>query len=185
MTDQEIIQAIKNGSDEPVKTIYLRYREEFVNWLTNQYACDRENALEIFQLSVVIFYDNLIMGKLKSLTSSLKSYLFAIGKNKAKELQRRQNRFGFELKEELIEQIQEEEPQEIVKQSDIIMMQKSLNKLGDACKQVLQLFYYQNFSMQEISIKMNYKNTGTAKNMKYKCLKRLQTIFNSQVQLSK
>lgn len=180
MSDQQIIEAIRNGSEEPLKDLYIQYKAEFAAWLIKTHNCSLEDALEIFQLSVVLLYDNIIVGKLITLTSSLKSYLFAIGKNKAKELKRRQSRFGFEIKEELISHLKEEEEIEPDQAFELSLMKKALHTLGGACQQVLEMFYYQNLSMQQIGEKMDYKNTGTTKNMKYKCLKRLQKIFMEQ-----
>ena len=180
MSDQQIIEAIRAGSEEQLKDLYIRYKEEFANWLVKSYQCSKEDALEIFQLSVVLLYDNIILGKLSVLSSSLKSYLFAIGKNKAKELQRRQAKFGFELDEQLINQLKEEEPETVDNQEDLSLMNKALKALGETCQELLEMFYYQDLSMLQISELKGYKNTGTTKNMKYKCLKRLQVIFAEQ-----
>ena len=53
-------------------------------------------------------------------------------------------------------------------------MNQAMTGLGDPCRSILQLFYYKRMSMEDITALMGYKNAATTKNLKYKCLKRLQ-----------
>jgi len=49
--------------------------------------------------------------------------------------------------------------------------------LGDACQQILRLFYFMKKSMEEITGIMGYKNADTVKNQKYKCMQRLKKVY--------
>lgn len=60
-------------------------------------------------------------------------------------------------------------------------MEKSLGILGDPCRKILELYYYHKKNMKEIADVAGLKNPETAKNMKYKCLKRLRTICQNEV----
>jgi len=124
---------------------------------------------------VVILYDNVISGKLEQLNSNVKSYLFGICKNKAYELYRAQKKTSVTdkfptIRSYVMEGVSEKEELE----ERIDEMTIALNRLGDPCRLLLQLFYYKKKSMEEITAMMQYKNAATTKNLKYKCIKRLQ-----------
>jgi len=56
-------------------------------------------------------------------------------------------------------------------------MEESLLMLGEPCRTIIQDFYMQNKSMQEICDKFGYTNPENAKTQKYKCLQRLKKLF--------
>lgn len=177
MNGNSAISKIKNEGNEALGEVYIKYREEFVSWLMKQYRCDVDTAKDIYQQVIVIFYDNIRLGKLTELRSNLKTYLFAIGKNKYHEYLKKNTRFvqkddfagesGFNG-----EEIKEKQEKEI----QLDQLEESLRELGDPCQSILKLFYYQKKSMDQITEILNYKNRETAKNQKYKCLNRLRKI---------
>ncbi len=71
----------------------------------------------------------------------------------------------------LINHIQEDSPSELSsKESNLELVSACFDKLGDPCHQLLDLYYYKKKSMDEIAERLDYKNTDTAKNQKYKCM---------------
>ena len=176
MNDQEAIKKIKGGKSQILDHLYLAYRGEFLNWVKREFECSHEDSLDYYQTSIVILYENILNGKLDKLGSSIKTYLFAIGKNKAREGNRKKKRLGKHISEMDIEIIDEEfdwEAHEKLMQT----IGQSLDKLGEPCKSILTNYYYKKMSMQEIASSLDYKNTATVKNMKYKCLVRLRKLF--------
>lgn len=174
MTKQEILNRLKEGASEVLSVVYKQYREEFINWSVSTYSLDSDDAKDIYQTTIIIFYENILMKKLPSLNSSIKTYLFAIGKNKIREKLRESGKMfpsndvlneAFTYKEETVDT--EKEPL-------YNTFRLCLDELGNPCKSVLISFYYKNFTMQEIAQVFNYKNEATAKNSKYKCLQRLK-----------
>lgn len=53
-------------------------------------------------------------------------------------------------------------------------LKQARSKLGTACKNLLDLYYFEKLSWEEISFKLGYKNAASAKNQKYKCLNKLR-----------
>ena len=81
MTDIEMIRMIKAGNQQGLSLLYESCRHEFMNWIMKFTGCNEEDASEYYHASVLITYDNIHNGKLEDLRSSLKTYLFGIGKN--------------------------------------------------------------------------------------------------------
>jgi hypothetical protein len=54
------------------------------------------------------------------------------------------------------------------------------DSLGEPCKSLLEAFYIEKKSMDQIALTFGYTNADNAKNQKYKCLMRLKKLFFSQ-----
>jgi len=164
-----------------LKEIYIEYRDSFINWIIGKSQCTQDEALVLFQNSVVILYENVISGKVIELKNP-KSYLYAIGKNKLFELFREKKRNSTEnLNDSKYLNLVIEEEFDIDPKKDVLgLLNKSLLELGDPCKTLLINFYFKKKSFSEISVDLNYKNSNTVKTKKFKCLKRLRKIMNDK-----
>jgi hypothetical protein len=56
-------------------------------------------------------------------------------------------------------------------------MEAAMYKIGEPCKSLLDAYYLQKKSMQDIATEFGYTNADNAKTQKYKCLLRLKKIF--------
>jgi len=173
------IVEIKKDPEKTLKKIYLNYEDECLLWLRKKYSVNLEDAKEVFQVSLIIFYENVMGSKLTELNASLKTYLFSIAKNKARELLRSHQQEirtddPFPLIKQLVTNEEEDNYQERLK-----IAIEGLKQLGNPCSALLNAFYIKNHSMIEIAKNMSYKNADTVKNLKYKCMKRLRSIISS------
>ena len=176
MTENHLIEEIRNGNQELLAETYHRYRKEFVQWAFKNYHCSIDDSKEIYQITFFIFYDNVLSGKLEHLVSHLKTYLFAIGKHKILENNRRNNRFAFEINEDRLKIDEDNQELRDYKEQQYQQISQGLQKLGDPCKAILESMYYHNCSIKDITIRFGFKNADTAKTQKYKCMQRLKKI---------
>ena len=49
--------------------------------------------------------------------------------------------------------------------------------LGESCRKILLLFYYENMTMREILYHLPYENEQVVRNKKYKCLQQLTGLI--------
>ena len=175
MNGQELIEAINRGDQKAFEQAYLAYRDEFITWANKNYYCDFEEARDVYQATTVQFFENVRSGKLTKLTSDLKTYLFAIGKNKIRELRDSGRRFR-----EMQERYEPaEEDDKVAKEVQLEGVELALEAIGDPCKRLLELYYYYKKSLAEITEILAYKNADTVKNLKYKCLGRLRKQYRA------
>ena len=181
MEHHSLIERIKSkDSEQGLKEIYTSYRNEFLLWAVRHHSCTMDEAMDVFQQSVIIFYENIVSGKLTEITTQVKTYIFSIGKNKILELLRSKKKLAPEFNDQIYEDSSyvdsemEEEYEEKLK-----YVESGLGKLGDPCKSILTQYYYHKKSMVEISQIMQYKNSDTVKNLKYKCIQRLRRILKA------
>ncbi len=176
------VKEIKENENRALKLLYKTYRVDVIAWLEKTYSLDYETTADIFQQAVIIFYDKVIQNKLSEETGNVKAYLYGICKNKAleqikyikKEHDKKQNYLTGSI-------VENKDQENDLKQKNIKIIQKFLEKMGNPCKEILELFYYKSWDFEEICEKMSYKNVNTTKNLKYKCLKRLRLLFFDHV----
>lgn len=170
-----IVDELKQGGSAALEGVYVRYRVEFLQWMHGRLGCEAELAKDIYQQTILAFYENVQSGKLSTLTSQMKTYLFSIGRNKYYEAMREKGR------QEKAKDWQEE--QDSTSESLLQLVETCLEKLGEPCRTLLMQFYFHKRSMEQLTELFAYKNVDTAKNQKYKCLERLRKLVRSNGQL--
>jgi RNA polymerase sigma factor (sigma-70 family) len=181
MSEDQIIEQIRQGGQAELGRVYELYRDEFIHWATREYQCSSDDSKDIYQVAILIFYDNVKSGKLERLLSSIKTYLFGIGKNVVRENMRKAKRNTSINQQEWLKESLIDEPESPVGEEVFNNTRKALEKLGPPCQKLIELFYYEKKSMEDISAMLNYKNAETAKNQKCKCMARLRKLFDHEI----
>lgn len=175
------VESILKGDPDTIDHIYRSYQPDFVSFCRKQFGLDHDEAREIFQDSVVTLYENVINGRVTDMKSTIKTYLFAIGKYKSLEFLRRMGRqekytAGLATTEaDLIEPDSIESDSELLRRQRL--MKECVRELGQACQEILTLYYFQQLSMVQICEKLQYKNEETVKSQKFKCMQQLRKNF--------
>ena len=135
-------------------------------------------AKDVYQEAIIIFYNKIKNTEFK-LESKLKTYIYSICRRLWLNQLKEKNRLGAEISDiEEFTQFEKKEEQTFIEdEKRFDAMSISLEKLGEPCKTILEDFYFRNNSITELTQKMGYNNSDTAKNQKYKCLQRLKKIF--------
>jgi len=177
VTEVDQLKNIRSGDDKALREVYLKYKPEFLVWIGKLAGLSADDALEVYHLTMITFYENVKGGKLTTLTSQLKTYIFGIGKNKAKEFKRLYQTKNVSLDTNQMNFAVNVVPQEEINKDLIAPLKKGLRHLGDPCKSLLEAFYLDGLSMEEISKVFEYKSASVAKTQKYKCIQRLKKII--------
>jgi RNA polymerase sigma-70 factor (ECF subfamily) len=172
-----VIEKIRNGDKTQLEIIYKSHKFEFISWLTNKFNCTEEEARDVYQYAVLTLYENIKSERLSELSSSVKTYLFAIGKHKILEQRKASVRFIPKLDEQIADVPEVGRWENEMYEESLQLVEQCLEMLGEPCKSLLELYYYHNMSMEDIADRMNYKNRFTSKNLKYKCINRLRRIY--------
>ncbi len=170
-----IILKIRNGDEKPLLEVYKLYRNEFIKWSAKNYKASDEQAKDSFQEAMISFHQNIISGQLTELDTSLKTYLFQIGKFKIINLLKKESRVV--TYNDLIHVIKGNELGDYMEEEDKIynkeQISKAIAKLPEDCQKLLKLHYFDEFDMESIARELNYKNADTAKSKKSVCMKKL------------
>lgn len=179
MSENEILNCIRNDGQRELGLIYEKYRSEFLHWIGKEFHCSADDTKDIYQVAILIFYNNVKSGRLEHLVSSVKTYLFAIGKNVAREHLRSIKR-DTAWQEKWLREPAVHENEGPGNEYAFEAANKALARLGEPGRTIVQLYYYDRKSMQEISAILNYKNPETAKNQKCKAMAILRKLFKEE-----
>ncbi|HRH65476.1 MAG TPA: sigma-70 family RNA polymerase sigma factor [Bacteroidia bacterium] len=182
-----ILNEIKNGNFQPLYDIYRKYRNEFIQWAVHNYSCTEPEARDIFQETIIRFYQNSTSGKLSVLTSDLKTYLWAIGKYQLLNLIKYKNRTVTFSSPELINQIERtdptvEETEQELKNKELV--NRCLGLLDDKSRRIIELYYLEGKDMASIAVELGYKNADVAKKKKYEVMKKLIALSHQNFNLN-
>jgi RNA polymerase sigma factor (sigma-70 family) len=180
-TDADILSNLANEHQTPAAIRHL-YRENFQflgRYILNN-SGNEQDAEDIFQEVMIAFVNLVKAGKFRG-ESSIRTFLYSLNKNIWLNELKRRGRAG--VREKKFEKNMNRENQT----ADVAMeirqtkqeLLKTLEALGENCKKILLLFYYENRSMKEILAELPYENEQVVRNKKSKCLKKLEEIVKS------
>ena len=175
----DIQDLFKNKGDELFKTLYRDHRMAFVRWSRKSFACDEGDALEVFQDAMVILHRKIKTGQLTVIKSSLKTYLFAIGRNllmKKFEEKKRLKLGDEDWPEVVVDAVSRQEDLQHRQQ----LISRAFDELGDQCRKLLTLFFYRGFAVESVMTEMDYATEDVVRTKKYKCLQQLRNIVRSK-----
>jgi len=137
-----------------------------------------DDAKDIFQESIIVLYNKVKKGDFE-LNSKLKTFIYSVCRRLwLKRLNQKSRNVAGELLDlESFESVEEDLSYHEEKDAQFRQMEKALVLLGEPCKTIIEDYYIQNRSMQDISEKFGYTNADNAKTQKYKCLQRLKKLF--------
>lgn len=168
-----IIEAIKAGSEKILFQLYESYRTEFLSWAVRNHRVTEEEAKDVFQEALVALYRNVKAGKVDTLESSIKTYLFSIGKNVILNTLKRKS-----IETKAYESIVIGHDNSINNQHEMDGLTNLIKQLymaiGSPCREILEMYYEREYDMESIALKVGYKNANVAKKKKYECLKALE-----------
>ena len=186
---------MKNGNNNDTMNLIDRFvrkqREKVLSYLRTHFILNREEAEDIFQDSFLILYQNIKSGKIEDVNTTLSTstYLLAICKNKAKEIQRSKNKFD-------IDSFDTEEPEQsryIESQIDYVLsldeenhyreeqvnqlVQDIVQDLPSPCNELLWGFYRDGFSMTHLAKEYGYASENAVKVTKHRCCEKFELRF--------
>lgn len=141
---------------------------------------NEEDALDIFQEGLIALWTNISQGKFKVQDKAkISTYLYTLCRNIwISRLRKKKYTQPFEDNPK----VQVAEVEDMTEYHERInKLEQDFEKLGEACKKLLTLFYYQKASLKEIAESMNLTEK-TAKNTKYRCMKNLRAIYKPENQ---
>lgn len=184
MNEVKVIKLLEEGRVEKAFTKLYKYFPK-----TEKYICinsgSQEEALDIFQEALVLLYKKVIAKELKSTVSPEGFLVNACKLLWSNELRKKKVRQG--SSNEGVEDIEDENNlhEKIKQEEQFKIIEKILHQIGNKCKSILTLFYFESQSMEKIAKRFGHKTVQSAKVQKYKCMENARKLvldYNSNLQ---
>ncbi|MEO1030203.1 MAG: sigma-70 family RNA polymerase sigma factor [Bacteroidota bacterium] len=176
----EVVGAIKRNDSTTLKRLYTNNYPK-IEALILKNSGTKEHAKDIFQEAFLAVWQNVKQDKfIPQSESSINGYLYTIAKNKWMDVLRSQgykktitasHLSHFEIKDEENNGIDDD----ILKDKRLEDVMLAFKNLGEACKSLLRMFYFEKKSMNLIAEELKLDAAST-RNKKYRCMQKLRQI---------
>jgi RNA polymerase sigma factor (sigma-70 family) len=172
ISDRTLIEQLKSEDNASFKLLYKFYFPSIASFV-KQNMGNQEDAEDIFQEAVLV-----LLQKVRQtdfiLTSSLKTYLYAIAKNLWLKRLRNSKLICIDHVDENsghIEPFSVELKPEKTRDEKVISW---LEKITINCQRILRALFFYKEPMESLMKKMGWKNRHTAANQQYKCIQQIK-----------
>lgn len=179
----KIIDALRSGDQSALDNLYLELKPAFMDWCYGKYKLNEADSLDVWQDTIIAFYEQTVSGKLTKLEVSLKTYLFSIAKNKilnrfrtAKNLDKKHDKY-LEIKE--LQLIGYDELDDIKKDQQA-KISGAMDQLSPKARKILIMRYYDNLSLESIMKNEGYQNKNALSASLSRAVSKLKEIVNQK-----
>jgi RNA polymerase sigma-70 factor (ECF subfamily) len=180
-SDEILIARVRAGDRKALEEIYTNFRLEFFDWALKKHGCSLELAKDVYQQTILTVYENISHGKLNRLTSKLKTYVFAVGRNLLFDLRRSEILQKTKEAKAFENGLYSDQASDKYTEECFETIEKSMMEMSPKCRALLLGYYYERKSMKELSKMLGFSNEQSAKTQKYKCLQKLKLVYENNI----
>lgn len=180
-TEQEqlLLKGLAKSDKASVEAIYRDNYTIIQSFILNNNGTT-DDARDIFQEAMVVLYEKSKAPEF-SLHCQIRTYLYSVCRRLWLKRLQQLNRYNTQVESlEEVVPVEEEVEEHEKRNADFQLMEQAMGKIGEPCKSLLDAYYLQKKSMNDIAAEFGYTNADNAKTQKYKCLVRLKKLFFSQ-----
>ena len=174
--DARILDLIRNGDEESLVILYEANRAPIEAFMRRN-SGSVEDAEDALQDALIVLWERVRTGTYRH-EAKIGTFLYATVRNMwLRRLSRR--------RKEVPGKFQVEEPpsddatvlETMIQEEETTTVRQALDLLGEPCRRLLLLFYWEEQSMEHIALQLGFANPETAKSKKYQCKKALQDLM--------
>jgi RNA polymerase sigma factor (sigma-70 family) len=177
-TDAKVLDLIRKGDEEALVILYESNRRPVSEYVSrNRGTVD--DAEDMLQEALVVLWERVRSGRFEY-KARLSTFIYATVKNLWFQRLRKQGR----------EQTGNLDPdhhpdftpsvlESLIATERAEMVRDALQRIGEQCRKLLLLFYWEELPMEEIAVQLGFANADTAKAKKYQCKKELERILRT------
>ena len=164
------------------RTLYTEHRNAFVKWARQQYQVREDEARDAFQEAVIVLYRKSRTKELAELNCSVRTYLFAVGRNHLLthlRVVRRHDALderAHGIPDDLLATNSMDEQE---KEATAELVRQRLAEMKPDDRRVLELYYLEGKDMDAVAEALGLKNRNVAKKKKHFALQRLIALVRS------
>lgn len=184
-TDEQIFKQIKEGNKQDVLTVL--YEEYYP--ILERYVCSRnglsDDAKDIFQESIIIFYQKVITNKITYPQYKVSSFILGVAQKlwinkvrKNKVIERHQDYVKLHNEEGEVTHFDN-----LLTDNRKKVTEQVISSLGKKCHAILKLVLYNNLTLKEIAQELGYSSEDSVKTSHYRCRQKLIEKYKDNLTL--
>jgi RNA polymerase sigma factor (sigma-70 family) len=174
--DARILDLIRTGDEEALVMLYESNRKPITVYVTRNNGTT-EDAHDVLQESLVILWERIRSGRFEY-RAQLGTFIFGTAKNLwSQRLRQKKHLSSAEIDPEEHEDGSPSALESLIETERTAMVRDALQAIGEQCRKLLLLFYWEELSMEEIASRLGFANADTVKAKKYQCKKALEQVL--------
>lgn len=175
LSQEDLIQGIKKNDRRVMTSLYVDIFPKVKNYILQNNG-DEDQAKDIFQDAFLVAWQKVKSGEfLPQNSTAMQGFLYQVSKNKWLDFLR-STKYRKEQSLSMFP-VELSETRESEDQNDrLINLEKAFQKLGDSCRELLRLFYFEKISLEKLAQRFSW-TPQTTKNNKYRCMETLRKIM--------
>jgi RNA polymerase sigma factor (sigma-70 family) len=175
LNDEQLVLAIKGGDRQALLQLYKDNQMAVRNYILKNNGTEAD-AEDILQDATIAVWEKIQSDTLQ-LSAKLSTFIFAISKNL---WLKRLNKLSKQAPMTDIHTENLTEVSDNLNPQDVKIIAQLMAQLGEKCRSILSMFYFENRDMTDIAQTLDYNNADTVKAKKHQCFKQLQHLFLSK-----
>lgn len=174
--DAKILDMIRTGNDEGLVMLYEANRKPIRTYVARN-SGTHDDAEDLLQEALIVLWERVRTNRFEY-KAQLSTFIYATVKNIWRRRLARMRRETPADIEQDTGRIEDASALDIMVESEEAnLVHEALDKLGEPCKTLLILYYWEEKTMNEIAEQLKFANADTAKSKKYQCKKELQKFL--------
>jgi RNA polymerase sigma factor (sigma-70 family) len=175
--DQRILAGIfSNDLNAIIHQLYKQYSGMVIAYIISNQGSQQDGE-DVFQEALIAFINLVKSGKFRG-EASLQTTFVSISRNIW--LNEQKKRKSLDTRGKLFENARQPEADPASQLLEREVSEQFLNlmsRLGESCKSLLTMVYYENLSNKDILERTHYESEQVIRNKKYKCMKELTELI--------
>ena len=178
--ENHFLYELRSGTASAYELLYTAYFPTIAHLVKQNHGNDRD-AEDLFQETVIVLLEKIRQDDF-TLTSSLKTYLYAIARNNWLKRLRDEKLITTDNETYLASLLNETALVETEPADDnqAEQVHQWLGQITGNCQRVLTSVYFEQEPLDSLMQTMGWKNRHTANNQKYKCIQQIKRVATNQ-----
>lgn len=177
-SERRLLERIAAGDDRALLSLYNANWKVIVSYVVRN-SGTTDDAKDLLQEALVILWERVRSGRFEQ-SARVGTFMYATVRNMwLRRLARRRREAGGTPAETQAVSDTPSPLEELMESEEASLVRDALDKLGDPCRRLLLLYYWEELPMEQIAAAMGFANADTAKSKKYQCKKSLEQILRS------
>lgn len=174
--DAHILEGIRRGDEDALVTLFRSNRRPITTYILRN-SGTMDDAEDMLQEALVVLWERVRAGRYE-LTAKLDTFVFATVRNLWLRRLSRSRRESPSVIDTDAYPAGDASPLDLLVESEeAAVVRDALSRLGEPCRTLLILFYWEEASMDDIAVRLGFANADTAKSKKYQCKKALERLL--------
>jgi RNA polymerase sigma factor (sigma-70 family) len=174
--DARILDLIRKGDEEALVMLYQSNQKVIRGFVTSNSGFP-DDAEDMLQEALVILWQRVRSGRFEHV-AKLDTFIFATVKNLwLRHLARKRREVRGALNPDDVALDDPSSLERLVENEQSAAIGRALERLGEPCRTLLLLFYWEERSMADIATALGFANADTVKSKKYQCKKALRQML--------